>query len=88
MTLNPITIVEQVLGMYCSHISTEFQVRNTQLRRAEVCRVNPGGRRQTSSSTAPLGLHLHLPTTARPAAKSFGEDCVLSRLRGHGLTSP
>jgi hypothetical protein len=47
MTLNPITLVEQVLGMYCSHISTEFQVRDTQLRQAGVCHVNPGGCRPT-----------------------------------------
>lgn len=34
MTLNPITVVEQVLGEYRSYLSTEFQARDPQLREA------------------------------------------------------
>ena len=31
MALNPITVVEQVLGEYRSYLSTEFQARDPQL---------------------------------------------------------
>lgn len=34
MTLNPITVVDQVIGEYKSYLSTKFQARDPQLRAA------------------------------------------------------
>jgi ATP-dependent helicase YprA (DUF1998 family) len=43
MTLNPITIVEQVLGEYRSYLSTEFQARDPQLRQALEAALDEAG---------------------------------------------
>ncbi|MFN7896624.1 MAG: DEAD/DEAH box helicase [Cyanobacteriota bacterium] len=43
MTLNPITIVEQVLGEYRSYLSTEFQARDSQLRQALEAALDEAG---------------------------------------------
>jgi hypothetical protein len=39
LTLNPITVVDHVLGEYRSYLSTEFQARDPQLRP----NAHPGG---------------------------------------------
>jgi len=67
MTLNPITVVEQVIDEYRSYLSTEFQARDPQLREAlEAALVEAGFLAQEPFFQA------HRPLRAADAGASWG----------------
>ena len=75
MTLNPITVVDQVLGEYRSYLSTEFQARDLKLREAlETALVEAGFLAQEPFFQA------HRPFKSGKRWRDLGIDAALARV--------